>query len=326
MCLYTVALVLYVLTHAADRNPALSSARNSNAPPPVFSLSGSDYESGEKMKGARRGASPYEKPTADSSKAFLRFPTTVPNDVALSPAGFSNGSVFGASQICLHHPNCHLLFPTGSAGCKRQRRGTRYGLIEKVGGRNRRGTCVFRKFPRSPMCKYLSGSIGADASCCMHMLRSRCSARIRTHSHAYTGAITLRAEAAVCIGELCEYMHKNVCFRVPAPSPSISTLRPDPFRTSLPRFPPCLCADVPRPRRRHRRAYARRENVFGSGTCRPNVNLSGTSRNDYAHDLHRAGGSAIMYPRRHRSTPRERQSMRMLAKRTTNFVFGYRFV
>lgn len=26
-------------------------------------------------------------------------------------------------------------------------------------------------------------------------------------------------KAAVCIGEQCEYMHKNVCFRVPAPSP-----------------------------------------------------------------------------------------------------------
>lgn len=55
-------------------------------------------------------------------------------------------------------------------------------------------------------------------------------------------------------------------------------------------IPVCLYADVPRRllrRRRHRRACARRENVFGSGTCQPNVNLSGTSRNDYAHDLHR---------------------------------------
>lgn len=49
-----------------------------------------------------------------------------------------------------------------------------------------------------------------------------------------------------------------------------------------------MYTDVPRRRRRRRRrVYARCENVFGSGTCQPNVNLSGTSPNDYVHDLHR---------------------------------------
>lgn len=78
----------------------------------------------------------------------------------------------------------------------------------------------------------------------MHMyMYDRVAALVHARTRTHTGAAVLRAEAAVCIGELCEYMHKNVCFRVPAPSPSVSILPPaetplpDPFRTPLPPIP-----------------------------------------------------------------------------------------
>lgn len=157
-------------------------------------------------------------------------------------------------------------------------------------------------------------------------VQSRCSTRIRTHSYVYTGAIAVRAEAAVCIGESCEYMHKNVCFRVPAPSPSVSSLLSDPFS-----YP----------------------SAADSRACMPtyhdhdvdddNARVHGAKMSS---DLERASRMLTFPARRGMITlmtyiggwqcnhvsppppfyPRERQSMRMLAKRTTNFVFGYRFV
>lgn len=118
-------------------------------------------------------------------------------------------------------------------------------------------------------------------------------ARILTHTRAR--ARSRYAVAAVCIGEPCEYMHKNVCFRVPAPSPRhppADSRTDEPSRANPSVQPAARRAytGVPRRRRRRcsrRRAYAQRRNVFGSGTYQSSVNLSGTSRNDYAHDLHR---------------------------------------
>lgn len=122
------------------------------------------------------------------------------------------------------------------------------------------------------MCKYLSGVSGpVRVAICMCAIAMQ-------HSHA------LRAKAIVCIGEPCEYMHKNVCFRVSAPS-SRRILPPlGPLSRTLLQLP-CLYIG-PTYRDDYDVVAARRENVFGSGTCQPNVNLSGTSRNDYAHDLH----------------------------------------
>lgn len=62
----------------------------------VCFLTGSDYESGEKMK-TRDRALPVRRVDIES---FLRFPDCFQRHRLIAP-GFSNGSVFGASQICL---------------------------------------------------------------------------------------------------------------------------------------------------------------------------------------------------------------------------------
>lgn len=160
------------------------------------------------------------------------------------------------------------------------------------------------------MCKYLSRVSGPArvAICwCMIALQRSC-----THPHAHTGAI-LCAEAAVCIGEPCEYMHKNVCFHVPALVPLLY-----PSAAILAYMPGRRC------RRRHRRAYVPCENVFGSRTCQPNAIR-------HVVEWLRSWPTSAGWQCNHVSVPppfypRERQPMRMLPKRTTNFVFEYRFV
>lgn len=126
----------------------------------------------------------YKKPTADS---FRSVSSTVPYLRRPIVLDFPMG-VFSKHHKFAYHPTCHLLSPAGSAGCKRQRRGTRYGLVEKVGSRNRRGTCVFRKFPRSPMCKYLSGVSGparvAVCTCVIVLPHSHTHALACTHTEA----------------------------------------------------------------------------------------------------------------------------------------------
>lgn len=82
------------------------------------------------------------------------------------------------------------------------------------------------------------GSIGTCASCCMHMYDRDAAftrARVRAHAHA-RGTRRAATSATVCIGESCEYMHKNVCFCVPAPSsghPPSGPLAPTSSRASL---------------------------------------------------------------------------------------------
>ena len=87
---------------------------------------------------------------------------------------------------------------------------------------------IFRKFPRSPMCKYLSGVSGAVQAAtygtcrdAMHQPR-RPSASTSTSTNAYAcsrshrqtrnsrAPVHVSVPSAVCTGESCEYMHKNV--------------------------------------------------------------------------------------------------------------------
>lgn len=171
----------YVFTHDDDRTLDSPSARNSKAPSPCFLCLSSDYESGGENESARQGASRTRNQQFRNVSTFLwLFPTTS----FYRPLDFPMG-VFSEHHKFAYHPTCHLLFPARSAGCKRQRRGTKYGLAEKVGGRNRRGTCVFRKFPRCPMCKYLSGVSGparlAVCACTIALQHSHTHALVRIH-------------------------------------------------------------------------------------------------------------------------------------------------
>lgn len=65
------------------------------------------------------------------------------------------------------------------------------------------------------MCKYLSGVSGPVRVAYMYVCDRDAALTRATYIRARS---RLRAEAVVCIGEPCEYMHKNVCFRVSAPS------------------------------------------------------------------------------------------------------------
>jgi len=155
--------------------------------------------------------------------------------------------------------------------------------VEEVGSRNLREELAFsRNFPVAP-CANIYREYRDLCKLPYVRVRSQCSAHTRTIA-------SCARRPAVCIEESCEYMHKNVCFRVPAPlsspCPELSPYRCPPLHLS------CLYTDgttttTTTSSAPERRAYAQRENVFGSGTYQPNVNLSDTSRNDYAHDLHR---------------------------------------
>lgn len=108
-------------------------------------------------------------------------------------------------------------------------------------------------------------------------------ARFRHRLRAVGDACTY-SRRALCTGEPCEYMHKNVYLRVPLKLCAPRLSHPTTPRASSPLVAPLL---APIDARRPSQPHAPRENVFGSRTCQPNVNLSGTSRNDYVHDLHR---------------------------------------
>lgn len=148
------------------------------------------------------------------------------------------------------------------------------------------------------MCKYLSGVSGpaqaAVCTCTIAMRHSHTRASARTHTRAVPDAPLRRPQYAS--GSRVNTCIKMSAFACLHPLPGILPRAPCPDLLScLPPTPPSLrgsrtYTDAARRRRRRwrrRRVYAQCENVFGSGTCQPNVNLSGTSRNDYVHDLHR---------------------------------------
>lgn len=284
MCLYTFVLA-NISTHVGDRNPDSPSARN-NAPSPCFLRLAPITNPGRKWK-ASGGALPHtENPTADRSEMLLRFPRLFPMTSPYRPLDFPMG-VFSEHHKFAYHPICHLLFPAGSAGCKRQRRGTRYGLVEKVGGRNRRETCVFRKFPRSPMCKYLSRVSGpARAAICTRMI---------VLQHSYTHATRTHTQLQSYYARKPQYASGscvNTCIKMSAfaclhPSPRYPPLS-DSFCTPRLRFS-CLYAGIPRRRRRRHRRVCVQPAKMSSDLERVSrmLTLSGTSWNDYAHDLHR---------------------------------------
>lgn len=90
---YNHSRIAHIYIYTTDCNPTLVCLKQQCTFAVCF-LAGSDYESGEKMK----ARFPYDASTV--RKRFYVF-RTVSNDIVLSSLGFSNGSVFGASQICL---------------------------------------------------------------------------------------------------------------------------------------------------------------------------------------------------------------------------------
>lgn len=139
---------------------------------------------------------------------------------------------------------CRLLF---LARCKRQRRETRYGSVEEVGGGGTNEELAFSgNFPVAPC-----ANIYREYRDLCESLHVCVCAIAMQHSHAHANVHALRAKAIVCIGEPCEYMHKNFCFRVSAPS-SRHILPPlGPLSRT---FPQCRVYISDRRLRRRRRA------------------------------------------------------------------------
>lgn len=258
------------------------------------------------MKGARGGVlTPYRESDRWQIRNASTLSPTVPNDIALSPAGFSNGSVFGASQICLPP---HL--PSSFSGRDRRdvndsvaERGTVWWRRSVVGIGEE--TCVFRKFPRSPMCKYLSRVSGPAPVACMHMYDRSYTYATRMHTQPQSYYARKPQYASGNCVNTCIKMSTFACLhprpRYPPSGPLLRTPFVPLYRdTRVPicrRVPPMTMSSTSS-------AYvcAPCENVFGSGTCQPNVNPIRHVVEWLRSWPTSADGSAIMYPCRRRST------------------------
>jgi len=178
------------------------------------------------------------------------------------------------------------------------------------------------------MCKYLSGVSGPTRVALYARVQSRCSTSyIRTHS--YTRTQTRSRWSCARKPQYASGNRVNTCIKMsafaclhPRPRyPPSEPLPPDPVSYRSAAILSCLCAVVDV-------ILARMHSVkMSSDLERASRMLTFPARRGMITLMTYIGGRQCnrvsATPPFH---PRERQSMRMLAKRTTNFVFGYRFV
>lgn len=136
---------------------------------------------------ARGGALLVREADRRQFQSVSTLPGLFPMTSSYRPLDFPMG-VFSEHHKFAYHPTCHLLFSAGSTGCKRQRRGTRYGLVERSVVEIGEKLAFSGNFPVAPC-----ANIYREYRDLLYArVRSRCNIRIRTHIHIHRRNHTAR--------------------------------------------------------------------------------------------------------------------------------------
>lgn len=251
---------------------------------------------------ARGGVLPIREADRRQFQSISTLPRLFPMTSPYRPLDFPMG-MFSEHHKFAYHPTCHLLFLAGSTGCKRQRRGTRYGLVERSVVEIGEELAFSGNFPVAPC-----ANIYREYRDLRELLyaRVRLCCNIRTCTHSYT-----RIQTQSYCAWKPQYASGNcvnTCIKISA----FACLHP------RPRYPPSgplarslsylLCCDsrVCMPTYHDddvivdvivARVYGAK---MSSDLERASRMLTFPARRGMITLMTYIGGSAIMYPRRHR--------------------------